>query len=186
MTRPEWIEVGRVSRAHGVHGEVRVLPSSDNPDRFLPGAVFHCRPDRIGVAGVRLQEEVRLTIDSLRGEDGFPIVAFQGVSDRTAAEALRGHILEVRSSELPELDEEEYYPFDLIGLVVRDRAGSVRGAVVDAVESPAHALLVIKVEGTESRETGLSGEILVPFVYDAVPVVELTEGYLVVVDSYLA
>jgi 16S rRNA processing protein RimM len=185
MTRPEWIEVGRVSRAHGVHGEVRVLPSTDNPDRFVPGSVLHCRPDRIGVAGPRLQEQVRLTIDSLRGEDGFPIVAFEGVSDRTGAEALRGHILEIPSDELPELDEEEFYPFDLIGLAVRDQAGSVRGVVVDAVESPAHALLVIKVDGAETRAEGPRGEILVPFVYEAVPVVEPGEGYLVVADAYL-
>jgi 16S rRNA processing protein RimM len=185
VTRPEWIEVGRVSRAHGVHGEVRVRPSSDNPDRFLPGSVLHCRPDRIGVAGPRLQEQVRLTVDSLRGGDGFPIVAFQGVPDRTAAEALRGHILEIPASELPELDEEEYYPFDLIGLVVRDQTGMGRGTVVDAVESPAHALLVIKVEGAGDRGGQPGGEILVPFVYEAVPVVELAEGYLVVADSYL-
>ena len=38
MPRPEWIEVGRISRPHGVHGEVRVSLSSDNPERFVPGA----------------------------------------------------------------------------------------------------------------------------------------------------
>ncbi len=184
MTRPEWIEVGRVSRAHGVHGEVRVRPSSDNPDRFVPGSVFYCRPDRVGVAGPRLQEQVRLVIESLRGDDGFPIVAFQGVSDRTSAEALRGHILEIRSDELPELDDEEYYPFDLIGLAVRDEVGVVRGLVVDAVESPAHALLVVKLDDGNAGK-GDGAEILVPFVYEAVPIVEQGEGYVVVAEAYL-
>ena len=185
MARPEWIEVGRVSRAHGVHGEVRVVPSSDNPDRFLPGSVLHCRPGRVGVAGPRLQEQVRLTVDTLRGDDAFPIVAFREVSGRTAAEGLRGYILLVRSEDLPELDDDEYYPFDLIGLAVRDQAGAHRGRVVDAVESPAHALLVIRLGGEGAADTDEVPEVLVPFVYEAVPVVEPGEGYLVVGSAYL-
>ena len=40
MPRPEWIEVGRISRPHGVHGEVRVRLDSDNPERFMPGVTL--------------------------------------------------------------------------------------------------------------------------------------------------
>ncbi len=101
MARPEWIEVGRVSRAHGVHGEVRVRPDSDNPERFAPGSVLHARPARAGVAGPRRPEQVRLTIEEVRGGDDFPIVAFREVGDREAAEGLRGYLLEVRSADLP-------------------------------------------------------------------------------------
>src|SRR5665811_2359644 len=101
MARPEWIEVGRVSRAHGVHGEVLIMPDSDNPERFALGSVLHARPARAGVAGPRHPEQVRLTIDGVRGGEGFPIVAFREVGDREAAEALRGYLLEVRSVDLP-------------------------------------------------------------------------------------
>jgi 16S rRNA processing protein RimM len=184
MARPEWIEVGRVSRAHGVHGEVRVIPSSDNPDRFLPGSVLYSRPGRLGIAGPRLHEQMRLTIEGMRGEDGFPIVAFGEVRDRDAAEALSGHILEVRSSQLPDLDEDEWYPFDLIGLTVRDQSGCVRGVVVDAVESPAHALLVVELNETGTSRESRDREILVPFVREVVPAVEIAEGHVVVVDRY--
>jgi 16S rRNA processing protein RimM len=162
-----------------------VVPSSDNPDRFLPGSVLHCRPGRVGVAGPRLQEQVRLTVGTLRGDDAFPIVAFREVPDRTAAEGLRGYILLVSSEELPELEDDEYYPFDLIGLAVRDEAGSYRGRVVDAVESPAHALLVIKLGEEGAPETDEGPEVLVPFVYEVVPVVKPGEGYLVVGPAYL-
>jgi 16S rRNA processing protein RimM len=178
MARPEWIEVGRISRAHGVHGEVRIVPDSDNPERFVPGAVFQARPARVGIAGPRLQEQVRLTIDAVRGDDDFPIVAFLEVEDRDAAEALRGYLLEVHSSELPELPEDEFYPFDLEGLQVRDSQGDVVGRVVDVVESPAHPILVIS--------TGEGPERMVPFVMVAVPTVALEEGYLVVERSFLA
>ena len=49
-------------------------------------------------------------------------------------------MLEIRASELPELDEDEFYPFDLVGLEVRDGRGAVVGRVADVVESPAHAI----------------------------------------------
>lgn len=178
MTRPEWIEVGRVSRAHGVRGEVRVLPESDNPERFLPGSVLHGRPGRRGVAGPRTEMQVRLTIESVRGDEDFPIVAFAGVSDRDAAEALRGYVLEIHSTELPELPDDEYYPFDLVGLEVRDSPGQVVGRVAEVVESPAHALLVVSLE--QGRE------VMVPFVHEAVPAVVVREGYLVVDPRFLA
>ena len=95
----------------------------------------------MGFAGSRLAEQVRLTIASVRGDEGFPIVAFAEAADRDAAEALRGYILEVQANQLPELEDDEFYPFDLIGLEVRIRRGCRRGRVVDVVESPAHAAL---------------------------------------------
>jgi 16S rRNA processing protein RimM len=178
MARPEWIEVGRISRPHGVYGEVRITLDSDNPERFAPGSVLYARSARVGIAGPRVQEQVRLTIETVRGDDDFPIVAFREVADRDAAEALRGYLLEVRSSQLPELADDEFYPFDLAGLEVRDPHGAATGRVVDVVESPAHPILVV------SLDTGL--ERMVPFVLAAVPTVAVAEGYLVVEPRFLA
>jgi 16S rRNA processing protein RimM len=177
MTRPEWIEVGRVARPHGVHGEVRVVPDSDNPERFAPGSVVYARPARVGMAGPRLPEQSRLTVESIRGDDGFPIVAFREVDDRDGAEAIRGYVLEVSSSELPVLSEDEFYPFDLERLEVRDPQGAAVGRVKEAMESPAHAILVVALESGQ--------EVLVPFVMAAVPMVALSEGYLVVDPEFL-
>jgi 16S rRNA processing protein RimM len=171
MPRPEWIEVGRISRPHGVHGEVRVVLSSDNPDRFHPGAILHARPGRVGLAGPRLPEQVQLTVESVRGAGEFPIVSFREVPDRDRAEALGGYVLEIRSSQLPDLDEDEFYPFDLIGLEARALSGSVLGRVSDALESPAHAILIVALQS--------GGEALVPFVRAAVPEVAVERGYLV-------
>jgi 16S rRNA processing protein RimM len=177
MPRPEWIEVGRVSRPHGVHGEVRVSLSSDNPERFVPGATLHARPGRTGVAGPRLREQVELTIETVRGDEGFPIIGFREIEGRDAAEAFSGYILQVHSTDLPELEEDEFYSFDLVGLEARDPSGAVLGRITDALESPAHDILVITLES--------GGEALVPFVQAAVPVVAADAGYLVV-DPALA
>ncbi len=189
--RPEWIEVGRIARAHGVHGELRIVPSSDNPDRFVPGAVLFGRPERPGLAGPRVRERTPLTVDSVRGDDTFPIVAFVEVPDRETAEGLRGYLLEVSSDELPALEEDEFYPFDLGGLEVRDVGGVRRGRVADAVETPAHALLVVVLDppavsdrADATTEPGVE-ELLVPFVHEAVPSVSVEGGYLVIADRFL-
>jgi 16S rRNA processing protein RimM len=177
VSRPDWIEVGRISRAHGVHGEVRLTPDSDNPERFVPGAVLYARPGRAGLAVPAEPQQIRLTVEDVRGHGAFPIVAFQEVPDRNQAEALSGYILEVPSTELPDLDEDEFYPFDLQGLEVRLPDGTVAGRVVEAVESPAHAILIV----------GLTGgrEVMLPFVEAVVPEVDVPAGFVVVVPSFL-
>lgn len=177
MTRPEWIEVGRVSRQHGVHGEVRVRPDSDNPERFTKGAVMHARPARAPLAGGCAEERTRLTIASVRGETSFPIVSFEEVRDREGAGGLRGFVLEVPGTELPDLAADEYYPFDIEGMEVRDTDGLVVGRVREVIEAPAHPLLAV------SLDTGC--EVLVPFVLAVVPEVSLAEGYLVIESGFL-
>jgi len=178
MARPEWIEVGRIVRAHGVHGEVRIVSESDNPERFLPGSVVYARPVRPGLIVREEFEQVRLTVRSVRGEDDFPIVSFEEVTDRNKAEALRGFVLEIEASQLPELDEDEFYPFDLEGLEVRYPHGQRVGHVVEVLDCPAHAVLVV------GLETG--GQEMVPFVAAAVRLVDVAAGYLVVEPRFLA
>jgi len=121
--------------------------------------------------------QLQLTIAGVRGDDDFPIVAFAEVGSRDAAEALRGYVLEIPSSQLPELDDDEYYPFDLAGLEARDPQGRVVGRVAEVVESPAHAILVVSL--------GPGCEAMVPFVHDAVPVVAVSEGHLVIEPGFL-
>jgi len=121
---------------------------------------------------------MQLTVGSVRGDEDFPIVAFEEIADRDKAEAFSGYVLEIRGAQLPELDQDEFYPFDLIGLEARDPSGSVLGRVSDALDSPAHAILVIVLpEG---------GEALVPFVEAGVPTVDLGAGYLVVEPDFVS
>ena len=193
MDRPEWIEVGRLARPHGVHGEVRILTSSDNPERFSPGSVVHARPAKPGLALPSVEDRrMQLTIESVRGGEDLPIVAFKEVTTRDGAAALNGYVLEVRASDLPDLADDEYYPFDLIGLEVRTPDGGVVGTVVDIADSPAHDLLVISLSGppeaatTQPEAASGSREVLVPFVEAAVPTVAAAEGFLVVDPAFLA
>ncbi len=184
MPRPEWVEVGRVARPHGVRGEVRIASSSDNPDRFVVGAVVHARPGRSGLAKATRAgkqapaERTTLKIEDVRGTWDLPIVAFEGIEDRDQAEAVRGWILEVPSSELPDLEEGEYYPCDLEGLEVRTPDGTRVGVVTQWIETPAHDVLALRLDD-DGRE------VLVPFVEEAVPEVDVPGGRLVVELPFL-
>lgn len=139
---------------------------------------MRARPRRPGIAGPRTRVPVQLTVENVRGGEGFPIVAFREIPDRDTAEAFRDHLLEVPVSELPLLDDDEYYPFDLEGLEARDVRGEPVGRVTDIVESPAHAILVITLAA--------GGELMVPFVRAAVPIVSLAEGFMVVEPGFLS
>ena len=195
MPRPDWIEVGRVSRPHGLQGEVLISVDSDNPDRFRPGAVLYARARGVGpprgrqgsgrqavLAGPEAgDDEGRrvLEISSVRqGNQDCLLVAFAGVHERNAADALRGWVLEIPSAELPELEEGEFYPFDLAGLEARNPDGRVLGTVIELFDTPAQSVLSIRLEG--------GGEALVPFLMEAVPTVDVAGGFVVVEESFLA
>ncbi len=143
------------------------------------------RPQRLGMARPRSGERIALTVESIRGTVDFPIVAFEQVDTREAAEALRGYVLEVEGSQLPELTPDEFYPFDLIGLNVRTPDGAEVGSISDVVESPAHALLVVGLRADPESGSADGREVLVPFVEAAVPAVDLETGWVEIVARYL-
>ena len=87
------VTVGRIAKAHGVHGEVAVENRSDNPDRWVPGAVVFDEDGR------------SYTVRTVRPHGPRLLVTFDEVEDRTAAERLAGRTLQVPESWLPELPE---------------------------------------------------------------------------------
>jgi 16S rRNA processing protein RimM len=163
---PVEIVVGRVGRAHGIRGEVRVESRTDSVDvRFAAGVVL--RPDDGG--------RTKLTVRSARSHSGALLVRFAEVADRTAAEALLGANLyaDVPDDERPD-DAEEYYDRQLIGLQARTPDGAAIGSVVDVLHLPGQEVLVVdKLDGAEA---------LVPFVQEFVPSVDLDNAVVVIDD----
>lgn len=97
-----------------------------------------------------------------------------GVSDRTAADALRGTLFVVNSEDLPPSDDpDEYYDHELEGLAVRLTDGSEVGTVTEVLHSAAGELLSV-------RAADDGREILIPFVTAIVPTVSLAEGVVVI------
>ena len=162
------IVVGRVGRPHGIRGEVVIGVRTDEPDlRFAPGAAVEAGPDDSSAGE-------RLTVASARWHSGHLLVAFAGITDRTAAAELTGSWLSVDSSQLPETgDPDEFRDHELIGLSVRTRAGDPVGVVTDVLHY-GQDLLVVR------RADGPGDECLVPFVKAIVPEVDVRGGVVVI------
>ena len=115
------VALAAVAGAHGVNGEVRLKLFTDSAAGLAPYA-------KVYVGGY----ERRLL--NVRDGGKGAIARFEGVADRSAAEALRGLLVEVDRSALPPLEEGEYYHSDLVGLDCVDREGQSVGTV-SAVEN---------------------------------------------------
>ncbi|MDO4631389.1 MAG: ribosome maturation factor RimM [Corynebacterium sp.] len=150
--------IGRVIKAHGIHGEVVVDVTTDEPDiRYADGATLH---------GKQGKKEHTLTINHTRPHQGRLLVTFDEIPDRTAAESLRGTQFWAEQLDIDD-DEEGFYDHDLEGLtVIHD--GAAIGEVTGVMSGPAGTILEVRLESGR--------EALIPFVFDIVPEVDLEAG----------
>jgi 16S rRNA processing protein RimM len=156
--RPGFVAVGRIGAPWGIHGDVRVQPLTDFPERFQPGAALWVRAAR---------REVRRS----RWSRGFVYLGLVGVDSRDAAEELRGALLELPEADLMPLSEGEYYRFQIIGLEVRTPDGTVLGRVAEIMSTPSNDVYIVR---------GGPRELLLPAIDDVVKEVDLEAGRLVV------
>jgi len=162
---PHEVVVGRVGRPHGTRGEVTVEVRTDDPaGRLGPGATVRTDPAAAGP----------LTVADGRVHGGRLLLRFDGYADRTAVERLRGVLLLADVDPDDRLaDPDEFYDHQLVGLAVRTVAGEQVGLVHEMLHLPGQDLLAVR------RDDG--GEVLVPFVAELVPTVDL-DAAVVVVD----
>lgn len=156
--------VARVGRAHGIKGEVTVEVRTDEPElRLSPGAVLATEPASAGP----------LTIETGRVHSGRLLLRFSGVNSRSGAEALRNTLLiaEVDPEEVPE-DPEEYYDHQLMDLDVVTTDGTEVGRITEISHLPYQDLLIVE------RPDG--SQVMIPFVSEIVPEVDLVEQRAVV------
>ena len=165
--RPQ-LRVGRLVKAHGLKGALKVELYTDDPDgRFVPGAVFTLQvPESSPWHGKTV------TVREFRWMNSHPVVFLDGIDDRTGAESIVRAILWIDEDETPAAEDDAWYDHQLVGLdVVRDDIVVGRVARVDHL--PAQDLLIVTSAGDER-------EILVPFVKAIVPEVDLDARRVVV------
>jgi 16S rRNA processing protein RimM len=126
------IALAAVAGAHGIRGELRLKLFSDSIESLS-------RHEKLCVGGV---ERRLLAIRDAKN----PVVRFEGIDDRSGAEALRGSMIEIDRSALPPLGEGEYYHADLIGMPAVDRQGEPVGTVAAVENFGAGDLLEIEAE----------------------------------------
>jgi len=160
---PRWIAVGRITRAHGVKGEVAVLPLSEVESRFQPRSRVY-----LGES-----DERPLVVRSSRPDRGRLLVVFEGIDDRTAADRLAGAYVFVPASESPAPPEGAFWAHQLIGCEVVTEEGRSFGPLRDVVHTIANDVWVAG-EGDH--------EVLVPALKDLVVSVDLAARRIVVRD----
>ena len=126
-----------VAGAHGIKGELRLKLLSDSCESIAAHKILY-----VGGAARRLL--------FVRDGGKTALARFEGISDRSSAEALRGALVEVDRSALPPLAEGEYYHADLIGLAAVDRDGNCVGSVVAVQNYGAGDLLEIEAQDGKS------------------------------------
>jgi 16S rRNA processing protein RimM len=155
--------VARIGKPHGIRGEVTVQVLTDAPgDRFVPGTQFIVEPASAGP----------LTVFSARWNKDILLLAFDEIEPRNEAETLRGAKLFIETEEIGADDDDEgWYEHELVGLDVRVGADVV-GKVSGLHTLPVQDLLVVT--------TNDGKEVLIPFVEQIVPEVNVGEKYVLV------
>lgn len=123
---PQWLEVGRVGRAHGLAGDVLVTLATDRPERVAVGSTLRC-------------DERTLTVASSRPHSGKWIVHFEGIATREGVEELRGRVLLGEAIDEPGT----LWVHTVVGRLVTTADGIERGHVVAVLDNPAHDILVL-------------------------------------------
>jgi 16S rRNA processing protein RimM len=140
------LEVGRVSKAHGIAGELRIVPHWESSD-----ALERVTQIWLTANGVRRTFE----IERARAVPRAYLVKLRGVDDRNAAEALHGATVSVARSVLPPLEPGEYYLIDLVGAKVSGPDGEI-GEVTGIVSHPTVDVVVLRLADGSSAEQPLS------------------------------
>ena len=161
----DWLSVGKIVGVQGLQGELRVNPASDFPERFMAPGPRWLRSRKGGEP-----TEIQLKKGRQLPGKALFVVRFEGIDNRSAAEALVGQELLVSADDRPELAEGEFHLLDLVGLEARLKAdGHAIGTVSDLISGGNDLLEITTADGRK---------LLIPFVKAIVPEVQLEKGWL--------
>lgn len=157
------LKVGVITTTHGVHGEVKVFPTTDEAERFL----------ELDYVLLDTGRELRkLEIQNVKFFKNLAILKFKGIDNINDIEMYKGRDLWIPREEGQELEEGEYYVADLIGMNVLLEDGTVFGTLKDVMETGANDVYVID---TKDR-----GEVLLPAIRECILDVNVEESTMTV------
>lgn len=154
----DFLKVGVIASTHGIRGEVKVFPTTDDAKRFEELTYVLLDTGR---------EKLRLEIAGVKYFKQFAILKFKGIDNINDIERYKGKGLWVPREEGQELYEDEYYIADLIGMKVYLEDGSFFGTLKDVIETGANDVYSISTEQC--------GEVLIPAIHDCVLDVDVEE-----------
>lgn len=159
----DFLKVGVLTTTHGVRGEVKVYPTTDDAERFL---------DLSYVLLDTGKEMRRLDIQNVKFFKNLAILKFEGIDNINDIEMYKGRDLWIPREEGQELYEDEYYVADLLGMQVVLEDGSMFGTLKDVMETGANDVYVVS---TKER-----GEVLLPAIKECILDVDLEKNVMTV------
>lgn len=159
---PDLIELGAIANAHGTKGDVLIKPFGD------PLALNQYGPlkDKTG--------QKHFTIEKMRANSkGLLIATVKEITDRNQAEALKGTLLCIDRSQLPDPQEDEFYYQDLIGLEARLENGTPFGRVINLADFGAGDLIELMPQNSQKS-------MYLSFTKENVPSLNIADGYIVI------
>ena len=157
----DFLQVGVITATHGIRGEVKVFPTTDDPERFLDLETVYLDTGR---------EKKLLTISSVKFFKQFVILKFKGLDNINDIEKYRQKSLYVTRKNAVRLQRDEYFIADLIGLKVQDEDGTELGTVKDVIETGAND--VYEVEMADGRS------LLLPAIKQCILNVDVENGMM--------
>lgn len=155
----ELLKVGIISSTHGIKGEVKVFPTTDDPQRFkkLKNVLLDNE-----------KEKRNLNIQGVKFFKKFVILKFEGIDDINDAEKYKGSSLYVTRDQAVKLKKDEYFVADLIGLTVTAEEENLKGILKDVIVTGANDVYVIEL--SDGRE------LLLPAIKECVRSVDIEKG----------
>ena len=145
------LQVGVISSTHGIRGEVKVFPTTNDVNRFKQLKQVYLDTGR---------EQMPLEIEHVKFFKQFAILKFKGIDNINDIERYRGKSLLIDREDAVELEEDEYFIADMLGMEVYTEDGSLFGSLKDVMETGANDVYVI--------DTKEHGEVLVPAIRDCI------------------
>ncbi len=164
---PDYLLLGEILRPHGVIGEVRMRVLTAHPERLQElKTVFLGKSPEDG------DRAVLYTVKSVRMHQGYALIRFEGVNDRTQADRLRQLLVMVALEDAVPLDEDEFYLYQLIGLTVQTDSGQILGTLTEVLETGANDVYIV--------DSPQYGEVLIPATSETIVQTDIQAGLLTV------
>ena len=159
----DWISIGKVTKTHGLKGDLKFHPSTD--EAWIAG-IKQIRLSRDNP----LQNFTDYHIQSIRGKDAPFIIKFKEVNCVEVASGLAGQTLYVPQDKFPDLPKGEYYWFQIEGLKVYDEGGHYYGDIEEIIRTGSNDVYVVRDD---------EKELLLPMVDSVVKTIDLEAGKLI-------
>lgn len=156
-------QIGAITTTHGLRGEVKVFPTTDDPEKFRKLKKVILRTDKL---------EMEIEIEGVKYFKNMIILKFKGIEDINEVEKYRGATLWIKREDAIKLKKDEYYRADLLNLDVYDDTGEKLGVLIDILDTAANDVYVVK--------TLSNKEVLLPAIKECIKEVSIENNRMVV------